>query len=62
MEELIVLGLVPGTSIQLQFGAVAWLLAGFVAFRVGLYAKRRHLVLIVLTLGLLTLHIRRVRA
>lgn len=44
MEELIVLGIVPGTSIQITFAV--WLLGivGFAAYLTGVAAHRKHFV------------------
>jgi hypothetical protein len=51
MDSLIVLGLVPGTNIQITF--MAWLFAGasIVSAAALLYIKRRHLIMF-LVLGL----------
>lgn len=62
MEELLVLGLIPGTSIQIHFTLLAWLLwfaVGFLSVRI---IQRKQLIFIVLTVALITLHTRRARA
>lgn len=62
MEELLVLGLIPGTSIQIHFTLLTWLLWFVIGFLSVRFIQRKQLIFIVLTVALITLHIRRARA
>jgi hypothetical protein len=56
MQDLIILGLVPGTSLEITFVAWSLFVSGIFSYYSGKYAHRKRLLPILLISGIIAVH------